>query len=262
MSRSSNPPRRTRLPRDERITRILSVTRELLDEKGYDRLLTTEIAERCGLSEAAIYKYFETKRDLLIQVAEKWFEEMLAQDHRSFEGMSAFEALRHVIWHHLAIVKRHRELTRFVLLELRPDPAYRSMPLYALNRQLLSQVPELLRAYIASGDLRGDIPLGVIRDLIFGAIEHQTWAFLRNEGDFSIEGSTNAIAQVLFEGLRTSRAPVPAAPLDAAIGRLERLAERLERGVAGTAKAPRTSKAAAGQVASPSAATKPARKRA
>ncbi len=248
MSRTSEPQRRTRLPRDERITRILSVTRELLDEKGYDRLLTTEIAERCGLSEAAIYKYFESKRDLLIQVAEKWFEEMLAEDHRSFEGMSAFEALRHVIWRHLAIVKRHRELTRFVLLDLRPDPAYRAMPLYALNRQLLSQVPELLRTYIASGDLRGDIPLAVIRDLIFGAIEHQTWAYLRNEGDFTIEASTNAIAQVLFEGLRTSRAPVPAAPLEAAIGRLERLADRLEQG-AGAAKAPRAAKAAAGPAA-------------
>ena len=241
MSRTSEPQRRTRLPRDERITRILSVTRELLDEKGYDRILTTEIAERCGLSEAAIYKYFESKRDLLIQVAEKWFEEMLAEDHRSFEGMSAFEALRHVIWRHLSIVKRHRELTRFVLLDLRPDPAYRSMPLYALNRKLLSQVPELLRTYIASGDLRGDIPLPVIRDLIFGAIEHQTWAYLRNEGDFSIEESTKGIAQVLFEGLRTSRTPASATPLDAAIGRLERLADRLEGG-AGAVKAPRAAR--------------------
>jgi AcrR family transcriptional regulator len=248
MSQTSEPQRRTRLPRDERITRILLKARELLDEKGYDRLLTTDIAERCGLSEAAIYKYFETKRDLLIQVAEKWFEEMLAEDHRSFEGMSAFEALRHVIWRHLAIVKRHRELTRFVLLDLRPDPAYRSMPLYALNRKLLSQVSELLCTYIASGDLRGDIPLAVIRDMIFGAIEHQTWAYLRNEGDFSIAESTNAIAQVLFEGLRTSRAPMPAAPLDTAIGRLERLVDRLELGAV-AAKVPRESKVAAHKAA-------------
>lgn len=237
MSPTSDSPRRTRLPRDERIQRILTVTRELLAEKGYDRLLTTEIAERCGLSEAAIYKYFESKRDLLIQVAEKWYEEMLAEDHRSVEGMSAYEALRHVIWRHFFIVKRHRELTRFMLLDLRPDPDYRSMPIYELNRKLLAQVPEVLRACIRNGDLRGDIPLPVIRDMIFGAIEHQTWAYLRHEGDFSIEDSTNNIVQVLFEGLRAPGAPgglvplaaVPDAPLASAIARLERVADQLER---------------------------------
>ncbi len=249
MSPTSDIPRRKRLPRDERITRIISVTRDLLAEKGYDRLLTTEIAERCGLSEAAIYKYFDSKRDLLIQVAEKWYEEMLAEDHRSVEGMSAFEALRHVIWRHFAIVKRHRELTRFMLMDLRPDPNYRSMPIYQLNRKLLSQVPEVLRTYIDTGDLRSDIALGVIRDMIFGAIEHQTWAYLRHEGDFSIEDSTNTIARLLYEGLRTDQAPAtsatPAASteLAPAIGRLERLAERLERQIAATQPAQAEAKA-------------------
>ncbi|HSW20870.1 MAG TPA: TetR/AcrR family transcriptional regulator [Ramlibacter sp.] len=230
MSATSDTTRTKRLPRDERISRILAVTRELLEEKGYDGVLTAEIAVRCGLSEAAIYKYFESKRELLVQVAERWYEEMLAEDHRSFEGMTAFEALRHVIWRHFSIVKRYRELTRFMLLDLRPDPKYRSMRIYQLNRQLLAQVPEVLHSYMASGHLRNDIPMAVIRDMIFGAIEHQTWAFLRHEGDFSIEESTNGIARLLYEGLSTPQRSEPSPTgLDAAVARLERVAQQLER---------------------------------
>jgi TetR/AcrR family transcriptional regulator, fatty acid metabolism regulator protein len=229
MTPSPSKPRKKRMPRDERIARIIEVTRELLAAKGYDNLLTTEIAERCGLSEAAIYKYFDSKRELLISVAEQWYHDMLAEEHRSFEGMSAFEALRHVIWRHFSIVKRDPELTRFILMDLRPDPAYRSMPLYQLNRQLLAQIPAVLRHYMDTGDLRQDIPIHVVRDAIFGAIEHQTWAFLRKEGDFSIEESTNSIAKLLYGGLRTPDAAPEGSPQEDVLRRLERVADRMER---------------------------------
>jgi AcrR family transcriptional regulator len=229
MSQQAETPRRKRLPRDDRIARIIEVARDLLREKGYEKVLTTEIAERCGLSEAAIYKYFPTKRELLIQVTVQWYEEVLSEDKLSTHGMSAYEALRYVIWRHFSIVKRDPELTRFILLDLRPDPAYRSMPIHQLNRKLVAQIPEMLRIYMASGHLRTDIPLAIVRDMIFGAIEHQTWAFLRHEGDFSIEESTNGIAKALFEGLRTASATAPEpGDLSSVVSRLERVAERLE----------------------------------
>ncbi|MFP1644668.1 helix-turn-helix domain-containing protein [Pontitalea aquivivens] len=63
-----------RLPRDQRIAIILQDARAVLREKGYEQFLTAEVAERCNISEGTIYKYFPTKRDLLIRVAEDWFE--------------------------------------------------------------------------------------------------------------------------------------------------------------------------------------------
>ena len=178
------PPPRTRpatrrLPRDERISRIMSVTRAMLAEKGHDNIVTTEVAERCGISEATIYKYFDSKRDLLIKVAEQWFDELLREDHRSVEGRGTLEALRQLVWRNLSAVRREPALTRFILLDLRPDPAYRSMPVFELNRRFTAQVTEALREGVRIGELRDDVPVSLLRDMIFGAIEHQTWAFLR-----------------------------------------------------------------------------------
>src|SRR5438067_276337 len=112
---------RRRLSRDERMSRILSVTREMLAEKGHEGIVTAEVARRCGISEATIYKYFESKRDLLMQVAVQWFEELLDEDQPTLQGRSALDGLRQVVWRSLSSVRREPALTRFVLLDLRPD---------------------------------------------------------------------------------------------------------------------------------------------
>ena len=247
------PPPRTRpatrrLPRDERIARIMSVTRAMLAEKGHDNIVTTEVAERCGISEATIYKYFDSKRDLLIKVAEQWFDELLREDHRSVEGRGTLEALRQLVWRNLSAVRREPALTRFILLDLRPDPAYRSMPVFELNRRFTAQVTEALREGVRIGELRDDVPVSLLRDMIFGAIEHQTWAFLRGEGDFSVEQVTEGIATVIYRGMRY----VPATPVAAgqqglsdAVARLERVAARLEQAGPDDASHPKPQRRAA-----------------
>ena len=235
------PPPRTRpttrrLPRDERISKIMSVTRAMLAEKGHNNLVTTEVAERCGISEATIYKYFDSKRDLLIKVAEQWFDEMLREDHRSVSGRGTLEALRQLVWRNLSMVRREPALTRFVLLDLRPDPAYRSMSIFELNRRFTAQVAEVLREGVQTGELRDDVPIHLLRDMIFGCIEHQTWAYLRGEGDFSVDDVTDGIATVIFRGMRAETTTPKAGgeqELGDVVRRLERVAVRLEKGPAG-----------------------------
>ena len=73
-------PSAKRLPRDHRIASILHTARVVLRERGSEQFLTSEVAQRCGVSEGTIYKYFSTKRELLQRVAEDWFEEFLTED--------------------------------------------------------------------------------------------------------------------------------------------------------------------------------------
>src|SRR5258706_2788894 len=136
------PSPRQRLSRDERMSRIITVTREVLAEKGHEGLLTAEVARRCGISEATIYKYFDSKRDLLSQVAMQWFEELLDEHHPPLRGRGTQEALRQAVWRSLSSVRREPALTRFVLLDLRPDPEYRKMPIFEVNRRFTESLAE------------------------------------------------------------------------------------------------------------------------
>jgi hypothetical protein len=139
------------------------------------------------------------------------------------------------VWRNLSVVRREPALTRFVLLDLRPDPAYRSMPIFELNRRFTAQVTEVLTEGVRCGELRDDVPVSLLRDMIFGCIEHQTWAFLRGEGNFSVEDVTDGIATVIYRGMQATQTTMPKATqqgLGDAVSRLEQVAIRLERSAA------------------------------
>lgn len=218
----------SRLAPNERIAKILATTRELLAEKGYENIVTAEVAERCNISEGTIYRYFDSKRELLTKVAEQWFEELLTENQRVAMGQGIHERLRHLIWYSLSIVRREPSLTRFVLMDLRSDPAYKSTHIYELNRQFTAFVTDLLTEAVASGEFEKDVPVRLLRDMIFGCIEHQTWAFIRGTGDFSVDTAADGIAAIIYRGMVIKPDKSSPDAMRDAIARLERVASRLE----------------------------------
>ncbi len=59
---------RTRAPRGETRERILDVALELFNEQGYDKTSLREIAERLGVTKAALYYHFQSKQDILLEL--------------------------------------------------------------------------------------------------------------------------------------------------------------------------------------------------
>ena len=199
-----------RLRPDERIAELVAASRVLLAEVGYERFLTAELAQRCGVSEATVYRYFPTKRELLVRVAETWFEEILdALEPGVSQHEGTYERLRYVVRNAVEVVRREPTLTRFILNELRPDPGFRSTSIYRSNRRFTGVVRQVLADAVARGDYRDDLGVELLRDMIFGGIEHQAWAYLRGEGDFSTDRTTEGITTVIYRGMAADKADRP-----------------------------------------------------
>jgi TetR/AcrR family transcriptional regulator, fatty acid metabolism regulator protein len=201
---------RARLRPDERIAELVAAARTLLAEVGYERFLPAEVARRCDVSEATVYRYFPTKRELLVRVAETWFDEILvALEPGVTRQASTYERLRYVVRYAVEVVRREPTLTRFILNELRPDPEFRSTAIHQLNRRFTGVVSQVLRDAVARGDFRDDVSVELLRDMIFGGIEHRAWAYLRGEGDFSTDRVTDGITTVIYRGMAADPTPVP-----------------------------------------------------
>ncbi|HEV2371246.1 MAG TPA: TetR/AcrR family transcriptional regulator [Streptosporangiaceae bacterium] len=56
--------------------RIQSVALELFAEQGYDKTSLREIAERLGLTKAALYYHFNSKEDIVASLAEDYFDQV------------------------------------------------------------------------------------------------------------------------------------------------------------------------------------------
>src|ERR1700704_4680948 len=167
-----------RLPAERRVAEIMGAARAVFIDKGYDDALIAEIAERAGVVEGSIYRFFTNKRDLLVRVVEHWYEEMLARDDEQFASVrGTWNKIRFITHHHLASIRREPALSRLVFQELRPDPDYRTTRLFQLNQAYTHRVIDVVKAAAATGELRSDGSPSLVRDMIYGCIEHRTWAF-------------------------------------------------------------------------------------
>lgn len=209
-----------RMPQHKRVADIMAAARVVVAERGYENALMSEIAERAGVVEGSLYRYFESKRDLLTRVADDWFEEVLATDSGIESIRGTWNRLRHLVWRALAAVRDQPALSRFMLLEIRRDPDYRTTRSFALNRRFTAEVSQVCEDAVATGEFRGDVAVSLIRDMVFGCIEHSTWKFLRGEGDFAINEVADGIATVIVRGM--------GAEPGAAAERLQNIADRLE----------------------------------
>lgn len=210
---------RSRLPSEERKANILAAAQDVLAESGYENAAVAEVARRAGVVEGTVYHHFETKRELFIRVAETWYQEALAQQPAYSMRGSTLERLREMIRLELMLISKHPRIVRFILMEVRPDPNYRDMAIFRMSRKFTSGILDVLRAGVHSGELTDAIPLRVARDMIFGGIEHQTWAYLRSEGDFDIDEAAHALASITYKGLVKELPPGP----NAICERLDRL---------------------------------------
>lgn len=194
--------RASRKSPEERTADILKAAREVFAERGFNETVMSEIAERAGVVEGSIYRYFRNKRDLMFRMAEAWFEEMIEGDAGTLTAIDGTRnRLRFVIYRHLVSIHSQPDMSRLVFQHLRPEPDYRDTLLFSLNRAYTARVIEVIDAGKKEGDVRPDVSSSLVRDIIFGSIEHRTWAFLRSEGDFDSAILADQVLNLIWSGL-------------------------------------------------------------
>jgi hypothetical protein len=54
---------------------------------------------------------------------------------------------------------------------------------------------------VANGDVRADMPLGLLRCAVYGPMEHVLWDAVRKEKAVDIEATAASLADLLWQGL-------------------------------------------------------------
>lgn len=222
--------RAPRLAREARVEGILGAAREVFCERGYENTAVAEIAARLGVAEGTVFKYFETKRELLLQVLAQWYEQMAADYARDLKGVRGPRArLRWLIWRHLRSIRQSPQLCRLMFREVRSGQDYPGSRLHALNRRYTELLVGVLREGAKSGEFRADLPLPLLRDVVYGGIEHHAWKYLSGRGGLDADCIADQLTALLCEGLGRRRAE---RSLGRETRRLARIADRMERRVA------------------------------
>ncbi|SFF26992.1 transcriptional regulator, TetR family [Fontimonas thermophila] len=191
-----------RRARAQRVDEILVSARDVFCEKGYDAASVAEIAARIGVVEGLVYKYFSTKRELLLQVLERWYDELFGDTERALAGISDRRArVRMLVRHHLRAVRDYPQLCKLMFREVQGESGYHGSSLHARNRRYTQYLVDEIEAGQRDGSFRADIPPRLVRDLVYGGIEHATWHYLRGRGSLDIDRLAEQITSLLCEGL-------------------------------------------------------------
>src|SRR5690606_5436768 len=108
-----------------------------------------------------------------------WYEQMFGDYARDLEGVRGHRArLRLLVWRHLRTVRDWPLLCRLMFREVRSEDDYRGTALHAMHRRYTQLLMDVIAAGQAAQVFRADLPLSLLRDLIYGGIEHCTWNYI------------------------------------------------------------------------------------
>jgi AcrR family transcriptional regulator len=205
MDRAVKVARRAATPRQERGQRmdgILDAAQAAFCEKGYEGTAVAEVAARLGVVEGTVFKYFPTKRALLLKVLERWYVRLAAEYARDIAAVEGARArLRLLVWRHLTTVRQDAQLCQLMFREVRAGGDYRGSRLHQLNRRYAALLTGVVERGVAAGEFRDDIAPALLRDLIYGGIEHHAWNYFEGRGRLDVDAVTEGIMKVMSEGI-------------------------------------------------------------
>ena len=94
--------------------RIQQIALELFSEQGYDATSLREIAERLGVTKAALYYHFKSKEDIVASFTEDYFGQLDGLVSWAKEQPRTHATAQEVIERYIGIVMESREVFRFM----------------------------------------------------------------------------------------------------------------------------------------------------
>lgn len=212
--RSPAGPARKRLPKAERYEGILAAAEQVFCQLGYDAATMADVAQRAGVVEGNVYRYFKSKRELVARVVSDWYSRKLDELEREVRQIASVRSrLRYLIAAHLRSLRDSPGLMRLIIRELRTgDPEF-SRIVGGLNQRYTAFLRLALEEGVRTGELRPDTPVRLLRDMVFGGIEHHAARYLAGIGTLDVETAADQMLALVLQG--AGRVPTMSAPSQA-----------------------------------------------
>lgn len=186
----------------DRYDAILEAGRTVLAARQFEKASISEIARSAGVSEGLIYRYFTDKRALLMAVLAEFYEEIIADTDRVMRETPGFRArLKALVLTHVRLFASDTEMCRLFLTQVRVASDYRNTAIYQLSRRYTSIVLRLTEEGVAEGAVAPGTDGRLIRDMLFGGVEHFAWRFIDDPAGVDLEAGAARIAEILLGGV-------------------------------------------------------------
>ncbi len=167
--------------------RIINSAKILFSEQGYQKTTIVDISKQVGLSEAALYEYFQGKEDLLLTIPDMWVSELLRDlDEQLFGIQGAVNKLRKYLWWYLRRVEQAPLDAKIVYLFLKTNANFLSTEVYANVKKFYSYIVDIFEEGRKSGEMKPDLDPRIARDIFIGTMDHIITRWLLKDMSYSL----------------------------------------------------------------------------
>ncbi len=144
----------------KRQQQIIDAAIKVFSKKGYNGTTTKEIAKEAGVAEGTIFRYFRTKKDLLLSLVSPYVVRSLADTLEEFSGKDDETVFKAIIRNRLKIIRENLDLVRLLLAESQFHPELREQFVGKIVMQAASILESYISEKIKNGEFK-DIEPGV-----------------------------------------------------------------------------------------------------
>jgi len=190
---------------------IIEAARRLITDKGMEAVTIDAIAETVGFSEAAIYRHFSSKQQILHQLINDLEHDLLAcvASAQTTEP-NALRVLECILEAHLADVEGSRGVSFIVVAGAM---SFEGIGLSHRIREMLDRyiesIKEVMRRGVGEGEFHKNLNVDAAAFTFLGMIQSTATIWALNDYSWSLDQWRNQILEIYKKGVTASQ-QVPA----------------------------------------------------
>jgi AcrR family transcriptional regulator len=152
---------------------IIDAARKLIIKKGSEHLTVRAMAKEVGLTEAAIYRHFKSKREILSFLMNHIMDTMLHDVERTaIENSPSLDTIDQALKQHLSEIEQRKGMSFQIIAEIISlGDKKLNKDVYEKLNVYIDRLKHLLSEGVRSGSVKEDIDLEASALLLFGMIQ-------------------------------------------------------------------------------------------
>ncbi len=165
MEREQGSAKRQRLTA-KRQQEILDAAVRVFSRKGFNGATTKEIAVEAGVAEGTIFRYFKTKKDILLSMVGPFVVQSLADTMQEVSGETDETVLTAIIKNRFDLIKKNQDLVRLLFTEAQFHPELREMFVEKVVLKASDIMEKFIMARMSGGAYKNIDPKITLRILV------------------------------------------------------------------------------------------------
>jgi AcrR family transcriptional regulator len=131
--------------------RILQAAQKLFARSGYDGTTTRELATAAGVAEGTLFRHFDNKKAILIEVATEGWVELLTDLLTELSEMGSYKAVAQVMRRRMLNIRENSDMMRVCFLEAQFHPDLRDR----IQLEVIAKMTDVAEAFFETAMQKG-----------------------------------------------------------------------------------------------------------